>query len=308
MSDAPIDLPTADISARPLPMLPLTPREQTISIFTLLLGATVQAFAYASFMVPYNIAAGGMGGLSLVLSHFSGWPVGVTYFALNIPMFLLGWIYLGGWQFLGKTLLGVAVFSLLTDLFLRRLPGVFPAWPITDNMLLSAIYGGILGGIGGGLIYRSGAGGSGTSILGRTIQVRTGTPLSQVMLMTDGVIVLLMGIVFGWETSLYALLMLFLWGLTSDYVLEGPASVRTIIIVTEHPEPIIAALRTELGRTVSHWNVTGGYSGEEKQMLLCTVQRPQVSALKRVIRQVDPSAFFVIGDAHQAVGGDFRGK
>lgn len=266
----------------------------------------MQALAYAAFMVPYNIAAGGMGGLSIVITNFSGWPVGVTYFALNIPMFLLGWFYLGGWQFLGKTLLGVAIFSLLTDLFLRWLPGVFATWPITDNILLSAIYGGILGGIGGGLIYRSGAGGSGTSILGRTIQIRTGTPLSQVMLMTDGVIVLLMGLVFGWETSLYALLMLFLWGLTSDYVLEGPASVRTIIIVTEHPEPIIDALRTELGRTVSHWQVTGGYSGEMKQMLLCTVQRPQVNTLKRVIRQVDPTAFFVIGDAHQALGGDFR--
>lgn len=285
--------------------LRLTAREQLSSILVLLLGASVQAFAYAAFMVPYQIAAGGMGGLSLVISHWTGWLVGATYFLLNIPMFVLGYLNLGRWHFLGKTLLGVGVFSVLTDFLLRWLPTVFPYFPITDNMLLSAIYGGIVGGLGGGLIYRSGAGGSGTSILGRVIQVRTGIPLSQILLVTDGSIVLLMGMVFGWETALYALLMLFLWGVASDYALEGPASVRTVLIVTTQPEAVMTALRTDLRRTVSHWTVTGGYSGEERQMILCTVQRPQVGALKRIVNTADPAAFYVIGDAHQAVGGDF---
>jgi len=295
--------PTSAASA-----LRLTPREQIWSVLTLVVGASVQAFAYAAFMVPYQIAAGGMGGLSLVISHWTGFPVGATYFVLNIPMFLLGYLNLGRWQFLGKTLLGVAIFSVLTDLLLQWLPGVFPYFPITDNMLLSAVYGGIVGGIGGGLIYRSGAGGSGTSILGRVIQMRTGAPLSQIMLLTDGVIVLIMGMVFGWETSLYALLMLFLWGMASDYVLEGPSSVRTVLIVTAQPDAVIAALRTELGRTASHWTVTGGYSGDERQMIMCTVQRPQVNALKRIVNFTDPTAFYVIGDAHQAVGGDFSSR
>jgi uncharacterized membrane-anchored protein YitT (DUF2179 family) len=285
--------------------LRLTPREQIWSILILLLGASIQAFAYAAFMVPYQIAAGGMGGLSLIISHLTGFPVGATYFVLNIPMFLLGYLNLGRWQFLGKTLLGVAVFSVLTDVLLQWLPSVFPYFPITDNMLLSAIYGGIVGGIGGGLIYRSGAGGSGTSILGRVIQIRTGAPLSQILLFTDGLIVLSMGVVFGWETSLYALLMLFLWGLASDYVLEGPSSVRTVMIVTGQPDAVLAALRLDLGRTASHWTVTGGYSGEDRQMIMCTVQRPQVNALKRIVNAADPTAFYVIGDAHQAVGGDF---
>lgn len=289
-------------------VLLLTRREQLWSVLILLLGASVQAFAYAAFMVPYQIAAGGMGGLSLVISHWTGFAIGATYFLLNVPMFLLGYFNLGRWQFLGKTLLGVAVFSILTDFLLQWLPTVFPSFPITDNILLSAIYGGIVGGIGGGLIYRSGAGGSGTSILGRVIQVRTGAPLSQILLFTDGTIVLLMGLVFGWETSLYALLMLFLWGLASDYVLEGPSSVRTVMVVTAHPEIVIEVLRSELGRTASHWEVIGGYSGETRQMILCTVQRPQVSAVKRIIKTVDPAAFYVIGDAHQAVGGDFASR
>src|SRR4029079_17140350 len=105
------DAPASLAAARPYASLALTPREQAASILILLLGATIQALAYATFMVPYNIAAGGMGGLSLIISHLTSLPVGATYFVLNIPMFLLGWFNLGGWNFLGKTLLGVAVFS-----------------------------------------------------------------------------------------------------------------------------------------------------------------------------------------------------
>ncbi|MGL4648864.1 MAG: YitT family protein, partial [Caldilineaceae bacterium] len=211
-------------------------------------------------------------------------------------------------QFLGKTLLGVVLFSVLTDLFTWLLPTLLDPWPVTDNMLLSALYGGIAGGVGGGLIYRSGASAGGTSILGRVVQIKTGIPLSQVFLMTDGIIVALMGITFGWEVSLYALLMLFLWGMAADYTLEGPSSVRAVTIVTEQPDAVTLALREGVGRTVSRWQVTGGYSGAERSMLLCTVHRPQVTLMKELILQADPQAFFVIGDAHQAIGGGFTAR
>jgi uncharacterized membrane-anchored protein YitT (DUF2179 family) len=274
-------------------------------LLLLFIGVTIQAFAYATFQVPFNLAAGGIGGLSLVVNHFTGLPVGVTYFVLNIPLFVLGFYNLGRWNFLGKTLLAVTLFSVLVDLFVWLLPQVIEPYPVSQIVLLNALYGAILGGVGGGLVYRSGASAGGTSILGRVVQVRTGIPLSQVFLVTDGAIVILMGIVFGWETSLYALLMLFLWGMAADYVLEGPSSVRTVTIVTQRPDEVTIALRERLGRTVTLWPVTGGFSGDTLQMLLCTVQRPQVSQLRQVILAADPEAFFVVGDAHHAVGGDF---
>ena len=280
-------------------------RREWRNMLLLALGAAVQAFGYAAFQVPWNIAAGGIGGLSLVVNHFTGLPVGTLYFFLNAPLFVLGFFNLGRWQFIAKTLSAVALFSVLTDLFVYLLPRLLSITPLTDNILLSAVYGAILGGLGGGLIYRSGASAGGTSILGRVVQVRTGRPLSHVLLITDGAIIALMGLVFGWEISLYALLMVFLWGMAADYVLEGPSSLRTVTIVTERPDPIILDLRAELGRTVSHWPVTGGYSGAPKQMILCTVHRPQIEQIKRVILAADPHAFFVVGDAHNAVGGGF---
>jgi uncharacterized membrane-anchored protein YitT (DUF2179 family) len=288
--------------------LPFDLRREAASVALLLSGVTILAFSFALFQVPHSIAAGGMSGLSLIVNHFTGLPIGAIYFALNVPMFVLGFFNLGRWRFLGKALLGVFVFSALTDILLRWLPQMMATYPVTDNVLLSAIFGGIVSGLGTGFVYRSGASAGGTSILSRVVQLRTGNPLSQVFLMIDGTIVAAMGLVFGWETALYALLMLFLWGMASDYVLEGPSSVRTVTIVTERPEPILAGLREELGRTASHWEITGGYSGERRHMILCTVHRSQVIEVRQLVAAADPAVFFVIGDAHQAVGGGFGRK
>ncbi len=279
--------------------------EEALRFLLMTVGVLVAALAYAIFQVPFNIAAGGLSGVSIILNQFTGWSVGALYLVLNIPMLALGFVYLGRWKFLFRTLINVAIFSAATDLFLLYLPGLLDQWPITDNVLLSSIYAGIVGGIGGGLIYRAGATMGGTGILGRVIQIKTGIPLSSVYLYTDGLIVLAAGLVFGWELALYAMLTLFLNGLASDYVLEGPSSVRTATIVTDHPEAVATALIQELGRGASQWPITGSYTGQTHHMLYCAVHRPQVNDLKRVVAQADENAFVVIGDAHQALGFGF---
>lgn len=271
----------------------------------LVVGVLLAAFAYAVFQVPFNIAAGGIGGVSIVINHYTGLSVGMLYAVMNIPLLVLGFFQLGRWNFLLKTVFCVALFSVATDAITRYFPLYAPQFPLTDDLLLNTIYGGIVGGIGGGLIFRAGATMGGTGILGRVIQMRTGTPLSQVYLWTDGLIVITMGIVFGWEVSLYAMLALFLNGLASDYTLEGPSSVRTASIITNRPEEMTAALMAGLDRGVSRWEITGGYTGETRHMIFCTIFRPQVNDLKRIVGQIDGDAFVIIGDAHQALGSGF---
>uniref|UniRef100_A0A540VH48 YitT family protein n=1 Tax=Litorilinea aerophila TaxID=1204385 RepID=A0A540VH48_9CHLR len=276
-----------------------------VNLFLITVGIALAAAGYAIFQVPFNISAGGIGGLSIVVNHFTGVSVGLLYGLLNVPLLVLGFYQLGRWRFLMRTLVGVALFSLFTDLFLLYVPHFAPAFPITQDRLLTTIYGGIVGGIGGGLIYRAGATAGGTGILGRVIQLRTGVPLSQVYLYTDGLIVVTMGIVFGWEIALYSMLALFLNGLASDYALEGPSSVRTAMIVTDRPDALTTALMEGLARGVSRWPIQGGYTGQTRHMLLCTVYRPQVQELKRIVAETDEQAFLVIGDAHQALGAGF---
>lgn len=271
----------------------------------MVIGVLLAALGYSLFQVPYRIAAGGVGGISIIVNNFTGWPVGAIYLVLNIPLLVLGYFYLGRWAFIIRTLIAVIVFSTATDLFLAYLPGMLETYPITQNVLLSAIYGGLVGGIGSGLNYRAGGTMGGTGIIGRIIQKKTGFPLSQVYLYTDGVIVLTAGAVFGWELALYALLTLFLAGMASDYTLEGPSSVRTATIISNNPEAVARALINELGRGVSQWQITGSYTGERRTMLICTIYRPQVNDLKRIVGQADAQAFVTIGIAHQAFGAGF---
>lgn len=271
----------------------------------LVLGATLSALGFSLFQVPYNIAAGGVSGIAILINHFTSWNVSAMYLLMNIPLFILGFIYLGRWRFLIGTALVVLLFTVCTAWFDANLPHLLAQWPITDNMLLSAIYAGLVGGSAGGLIYLAGATAGGTAIVGRVVQVKTGLSLSQIYLFVDGAIVLTAGVVFGWETALYALLTLLLSGMAADFVLEGPSRARTALIVTNRPEPITAALISELGRGVSYWEAVGGFTGERRTVVMCTIYRPQVGDLKRLVAQRDPDAFVMIGTTQEALGKGF---
>ena len=274
-------------------------------LILLLLGAGLSAVGYAVFQVPYNIAAGGVSGIAILVNHFTGWPVSTFYLVANIPLFIVGYFYLGRWRFLWSTALVVLIFSFATQWLEVTLPQYLAAWPITDNVLLSAIWAGLVGGIGGGLVYWAGATLGGTAIVGRVIQVKTGLALSQIYLFVDGTIVLAAGVIFGWETALYSMLTLLLSGIATDYVLEGPSRTRTATIITSNPEPIIAALMAELSRGVSYWDAVGGYTGERRTIIVCTIYRPQVNDLKRIIARLDPKAFITIGVTQEALGQGF---
>lgn len=279
---------------------------ETRRAILLILGTLLAAFGYAVFQVPYNLAAGGIGGIGLIINHFTGWPVGLLYFLLNLPLLAFGFNALGRWPFVLRTLVAAALFAVFTDLFGLVMPRFFDPFPPAQEILLSAIYGGLLGGIGGGLIYRAGSTMGGTGIIGRWIQQRTGQPLSQAYLYTDGLILLAMGLVFGWAVTLYGFLMLLINGMASDYTMEGASSTRVATIVTNHPQLMAEALIDSLGRGVSYWEVIGGYTGQRHYQVTCTMSRAQVADVKRLVAEVDPNAFVTIGVSHQAMGKGFR--
>ena len=240
-------------------------------------GASIAGVGFSLFQVPYNIAAGGVSGIAILINHFTGWSVAVLYLAMNVPLFVLGFFYLGRWRFLFSTALAVLVFSTTTELANRYLVLMLERWPLTDNILLSTIYAGLVGGIGGGQIY----------------------------LFVDGAIVAAAGVLFGWEIALYAMLTLLLSGQAADFILEGPSRARTAMVITTRPQPITQALIAELGRGVSYWQATGGYTGETRTIVMCTLYRPQVGDLKRVVAAHDPQAFVIIGTTQQALGEGF---
>lgn len=274
-------------------------------LFLLLLGTLIAAAGYAIFQVPYHIAAGGLSGVGIIVNHFTGFSVAAFYMLVNIPLLVVGFFALGRWRFVYSTVIAVISFSAFTELALLYLPAYIGHAPITSDILLSAIYAGLIGGIGAGFVFAAGATLGGTAIIGRILQIRTGVPLSQVYLWVDGAIVVTAGLVFGWEAALYAMLTLLLSGLAADYALEGPSRARNAVIITTKPQEMTSALMTRLDRGVSMWNATGGFTGEPRTVIMCSIFRPQVNDLKRIVGEVDPNAFVTIGITQEVVGEGF---
>ena len=271
----------------------------------LLIGTTIAAIGYAVFQVPYNIAAGGVSGIGIIVNHFTGFSVAAFYLIANLPLFVLGYFMLGGWRFLLKTVISVLLFTAATEAIQLYLPNLLGAAAITADPLLSAIFAGLIGGIGAGFVFAAGATLGGTDIVGRILQLRTGFPLSQLYLWVDGAIVVTAGVVFGWEAALYAMLTLLLHGLAADYALEGPSRARNAMIITTERDHMVQALMTRLDRGVSYWEGTGGYTGDPRAIIFCTIYRPQVNDLKRIVHEVDPRAFVSIGITQEVLGYGF---
>lgn len=267
----------------------------------LIAGALLLAINLNLFLAPSQIAPGGVSGTAIILNHFTGWPIGVIMLVLNIPLVILGFRRLGRFRFLSRTLVVIVIYNLGTDL----MAPLFPRG-VTTDVLLNSLYGGVVGGIATGLVYRGAGTIGGTGILSRLFQKKTGIPTSQVYLLTDGGVILAAGLVFGWEKALYALITLFVWGLATDFVLEGPSVVRTAFIVTDRPDPVSQTVLGTLGLGVTSWQARGKFTGAAHTVLFCTLSRPDVDALRAAVSRADPGAFLVIGHGHQASGGMVR--
>ncbi len=286
--------------------LSLSTREQIIRVATqqgmIMIGAILSAIGYVLFQVPYQIAAGGVTGLGIIVNYLSGFPVSYFFLLSNIPLFILGYYFLGHWRFIWSSALAVVIFSVASETLLIIAPALDP-YPITDDSLLASIYAGVLVGIGTGLVYRYGGTVGGTSITARIINDRTGLPMSQCYLFTDLIIIIGAGLLISLESALLALITLVLVGIFSDFVMEGTSQTRVLTIVTKHPDPLRDAITHQLRRGVSHWEITGGYSGEKRTMLYLTVLRSRVYDVKFIISRIDPDAFVVVGVSQQTWGG-----
>ncbi|MBI5839173.1 MAG: YitT family protein [Chloroflexi bacterium] len=276
------------------------------------LGSLIQAVSLRLFFVPANLASGGVTGVSQLLNHFTGWPIGLMVLIGNIPLFLLGWRFLGGRRFAMRTALAILTYSLFTDLLLK-LPmfGANGAATILINDLkgdifLNSLYGAIVSGIGYGLVYRARGTSGGSDILARILNNWRGVSMTQSYLMVDTAVILSAGFIFGWKQALYAMITLYVSGLVSETVLEGGGTVRTAMIVTTQPEAISNRVMEDLERGVTFLEGTGAWTGASKPVLYCVISRAEVATLKAIVHEADPDAFMVIGVAHEALGEGFR--
>jgi len=268
----------------------------------ILAGAILQALSLRIFLVPAKLASGGVTGISMLINHFTGWPIGTMVLIGNIPLFIIGWRFLGGKRFAIKTAAAVVTYALVTDLLVLFLP----ARGLTDDIVLNSLYGAVLSGIGYGLVYRGQGTSGGSDILARILNNWRGISMSQSYLMVDGLVILTAGFVFGPKQALYALITLYVSGIVAETVLEGASVVRTAMIITAQPEKVAKKILEDMSRGVTLLTGKGAYTGEERSILYCVVIRSEVPQLKAIIHEIDAQAFMVIGQAHEALGEGFK--
>ena len=268
----------------------------------IILGAFIQALAMRLFLIPAQLVSGGISGIAQIIHHFTNWPIGLMVLIGNAPLFILGWRYLGGSRFAKRTALSVLLFSVFTD----GLVWFLPSNGITDDIVLECLYGGILLGVGLGLVYRGQGTSGGSDILGRILNHRLGISISQAYLITDTLVVLAGGLAFSWALALYGLLVIYVSGLAAEAVSEGPSVFRTAMIISTRPDEVSQSILTNLERGVTILPGTGAYTGQARPVLYCVITRSEVNQLKEIVKEVDPNAFMVIGQAHDALGEGFH--
>ena len=278
----------------------------------IVIAASLQALALRLFFIPADLASGGVSGVAQLINHYTDWPIGLMILVGNIPLFILGWRFLGGAHFALRTATAIVTYSLFTDLILRAplfAPNGLGTTLINDlqgDLLLNSLYGAIVGGIGFGLVYRARGTSGGSDILARILNNWRGISMTQSYLMVDTAVILGAGLVFGWKEALYAMIALYVSGLVAETTLEGGGTVRTAMIVTSEPKAVSERIIERLSRGVTILEGTGAYTGADRPVLYVVISRAEVARLKAIVNEVDPRAFMVVGYAHEALGEGFR--
>lgn len=264
------------------------------------LGAVIYALAFDWFVAPNQIAMGGVTGLAQIVNALVPvLPVGVLSILVNVPLFLAGWRLLGG-RLLVSSLYAMAVSSLAIDViaWMHTFPPMDP--------ILATLYGGAGMGVGLGLVFSQGATTGGTDIIGKLLKLKfPWLPIGKLVMIPDMVVVILAAVVFGTvNAALYGLIQMYLLSKVMDMILYGWDTSRVAYIITDRGEETVRGL-LDMNRGVTLLQGKGAYTGAEKQVLLVAFRQREIVPIKRMLREIDPKAFFIVCDAHEILGEGF---
>ncbi|MCL6590500.1 MAG: YitT family protein [Firmicutes bacterium] len=268
----------------------------------ILLGVTITALALVWLQIPNKIAAGGVSGFAIIVYYLWHWPVALTMLGLNLPLFL-ACLWTFGPRFGAKTLFGAALISIMIEFWST----VVRLGPLTTDPLLASLYGGVIAGVGMGLAFRFGGNTGGTDLAARLLNRFTGIQVGQALLIFDGTVIVLAGVVFhSVELALYAIITLFVTSKVLDIVLEGLDYARAAFVISDFSEEIGRKILTDLQRGATGLSGRGLYSTAKKEVILCVLGRSEVIKLKELVRRIDPRAFIIITDVHEVLGEGFK--
>ena len=287
-------------------------RERVIAIFKIVAGGILLAMAVNLVFEPSGMVTGGVSGIGIIVKHVTealplvgrfagGIPVWLTCFILNVFLFVAGYFVLGS-SFIKGSLLGAGVFNLA--LF------VLPVNALrAQDDFLAAVFGGILNGLSIGLVMSANASTGGSDMLGNIVyRLKPVIRPAYAVMLTDTIIVVFGGVVFGINKALYAITAIFISAKVTDMILEGPKGGKVVYVISDEWKKIADEIMNSMDRGVSGIKITGMYTGNDKNMLICVVFNRELSALKHKINQIDEEAFVIICSAGEVKGEGFIKK
>ena len=280
----------------------MKPTLEILRAYSLLtVGAAMLALANDIFLIPNQVFSGGATGVALVINSFVGIPVGVVVLLVNIPLLAAGLFWLGGWRFLVRTTYTVILYSLLLDI-LRP----FFEKSVTTDPLLYTLYGGLLGGAGVGLVFRAQGTTGGDDIVAQLLFRFRGIPVNSALVIINAAFLALVGVRFGPEKALYALISAFASSTAVNAVLEGFRPTRLVYIISASPDQIATRIQTTTGRGVTYLSGAGAYTGRDYRVIMTAVQLQELPIITAIVREVDPAAFVIVSEAREVMGYGFK--
>ena len=266
------------------------------------LGSVLYSLSFDWFYVPNQIGFGGLTALGMILNYLSpAIPIGMVVLILNIPLFLLGWKFLGG-HTLVSSLFAMTDTSVLVDLIaaMHTFPSMYP--------MLAAIFGGVSLGVSLGMIFSKGATTGGTDLTARLLKLPFAwLPMGKLLMVVDLTMLLSVSLVFrSMESAMYGMISLYISTLVMDGVLYGLDQSKVAYIVTTRPQEIAAEIDRQMDRGATFLHGEGSFSREEKLVLMCAFKQKQIVPLKALVHELDPEAFLIVCDAHEVLGQGFR--
>jgi len=269
-----------------------------IQYFELIIGCAITAVGFNVFLKPNQIASGGMVGISLIVKELFNIEPAITQWGGNIALFLVG-LFLLGKKYILRTAFGSLILPLFI-FFTRNLNAV------TLNPLLGSIYGGLLAGIGLGLVFKSDGSTGGTSILASIVNKYVGISLGNSQGLIDASVIIVAAFVFDGEKALYAIISLFITSKAIDLIQLGFSGSKVAFVVSNESEIIKECVLKNLDRGLTKLSGFGGYTDEERTILMVVMDKSEINRFKELVKSIDPKAFIIISDTHEVLGQGFN--
>ena len=266
----------------------------------ILLGCAIYAASFSFLTYPNSIVSGGLTGISQIINLLTGLPVGVMVMVMNIPLFIVAWKQFGV-RFFIYSLVGMMANSVLIDLFNTA------HITFTNDTLLASVYGGVMNGVGGGLIFHVGATTGGTDIAARLVRQKYPyMNFGTVSLALNALVVIAFAVIFKrFDSAMYTIITMYVASRVVNLILYGLSNSGICYIITVKPKEISRHIGEQLHRGATILQGEGAYSGEDRYVVLCAVKRQQIPLLRRIVTEIDDHAFVIVTESHEVFGKNF---